>query len=231
VFPTAVPTARPTTVTPVFPTVTPTAHPTTTVTPTAHPTLSLAERFRNVLGIDVNCPRLCWNGINPGVTSAAEARAILGIGLLKQWDDDKVGQVTIENDLVKSIYISSSSSELDFRMNDFIQVLGDPAEIRIEVFPGIECPFGSFFVYYPSRKLTLYVSSFRNADGPDWQDYPAGMVLNTEFDDNAFYNDVLMHFWIDPLDKKNHPFKRQPWLGFGHIHDYLSGRSLPVPCP
>ena len=228
-----IPMASPTVIAPKLPTLT------TTVTSTPYPTLSPAELFRYALeslGIDVICPHFCWNGINPGVTSAAEARAILGTDLEKDSDDGfNTGSVTIENDLVKSIYIrSKGSSAIGFVfMSNFIELLGDPAEIRIEWFPGMHCdPSGSYFVYYPSRKLTLFVK-YSPPDGPDLRDDISAMVLNSEFDEGAFDNgsmdnDTISLFSPYPLDKTKHPFKRQPWLGFGHIHDYLSGRSWPA---
>lgn len=236
------PVASPTVITPKLPTPTTTVTPiklptpTITVTPTPYPTLSpveaLAVRIQNFLGIDVSCPHLCWYGINPGVTSAAGAHAILGDDLVKRWDDSTGGGVTIENGLVKSISIGSSSSEIGFVMSDFIALLGDPAEIRIDVFSGHHCdPSSPFFVYYPSRKLTLYVRFSDAAHGPDLRDDVSGMILNSEFDDGAFDNgiaDTADTISLDsyyPLDRTKHPFKRQPWLGFGHIHDYLSGRS------
>ncbi len=228
-----IPVASPTVIAPKLPT------PSATIVPTAYPTLSPAEalavRFHNVLGIDVSCPHLCWYGISPGVTSAAEARAILGDGLAKQLDDNKGGHITIENNLVKSIYIGSSSSEIGFVMSDFIALFGDPAEIRIDVFSGMHCdPRGPFFVYYPSRKLTLSVNFSDPAYGPHLQDYVSGMVLNSKFDEGAFDNgsadtdDTISLYSYYPLDRTKHPFKRQPWLGFGHIKDYLPGRSLPT---
>lgn len=218
------------------PTVLPTATPTSTVrlttaVPTAYPTLSLAERFRRVLGVDVHCSHLCFQGINPGVTSAVEARTILGTTsqsdtYLTYWNERAV-VTTFENGLVKSINFSSQSNELNFEMVDFLQLFGDPAEIRIEVFPGIECPIGKYFVYYPSQKLVLYVAFFAYGEGPSPMDFPSEMTLNTEFDDNTFVG-----LWGQPLyEPEKYPFKRQPWLGFGHIHDYLPGRSLPTgPC-
>ncbi len=229
-----IPDASPTVITPKLPKLTTTVTstklltPTITVTHHPYPTLSpaaqaLAVRIQNVLGIDVSCPHLCWYGINPGVTSAAEARTILGEGLSKRWDDSTGGGVTIENGLVKSINIGSSSSEIGFVMSDFIALLGDPAEIRIDFSRGKHCDsWTSYFVYYPAQKLTLFVR-FSSPAGPRLDDDIAEMVLNSEFDDAT-----IKLFSYYPVDRKKDLFKRQPWLGVGHIHDYLPGQSLPA---
>jgi hypothetical protein len=190
------------------------------------------QRLRQVLGIDVQCPYLCWQGIEPGVTSAEKARAMLGVTTQAtrysvDWRDGVSVSITSQNGLVKSINLIGQSNNINFFMSDFIELLGDPDEIRIQIFPGIECPMGYYFVYYSSRKMVLRVDFFLYDEGPSPDDVPIVIILNTEFDDNTFVG-----LWGQPLyEPEKYPFKRQPWLGFGHIHDYLPGRSLPTgPC-
>src|ERR1051325_2830714 len=74
-----VPVAFPITPATISPTIAPTVRPTASLPrpATIPPTLTPSEIFQEVLKLDAQCPDICWLGINPGVTSAEEARAFL----------------------------------------------------------------------------------------------------------------------------------------------------------
>lgn len=169
------------------------------------------------------CPYICWLGINPGKTTVAEAKALLKASnqIDTQWDQISEGIVTtwnvdgfksypsgvwlsFDNGLVTSINIQA----LPFSVQEFIDRLGEPDKIRISAYEA-EVNIVSYAIYFSSTKTMIRAISF-DWIGPDPTDSNLSLSLNIEFDD------VLLDRWGES----------QPWLGFGHIKDYLPGLEL-----
>src|ERR1041384_447109 len=74
-----VPVAFPTMPATISPTIAPTTSPTVSppTSPTSLPTLPPSEILREILKLDEQCPHVCWQKLNPGVTSSEEARDFL----------------------------------------------------------------------------------------------------------------------------------------------------------
>jgi hypothetical protein len=175
-------------------------------------------------------------GINPGVTSAKEAQTrlkaldnITRVHLTKTsmemvWSDDTQAVVYFEKSLVQSIYLSNLYAF--WPLHYFTRVWGEPDEIRIAVFQTQHCDDVTYLLYYPSKKAALFVS-LGSWDGPNPNDFVDQITVNTEFDD-----ETLRERYLQPRGWNNDYLSdRQPWLGFGHLRDYLPTRQLPAgPC-
>lgn len=183
------------------------------------PIATVAEEVRSNLALDDRCPHFCWLEINPGVTTVEEARALLKASsqvdqttisetateILVDWDGLPVS-ITIENSLVKEIIFGVQ--DLVLRMFHFSAFLGEPDEISIRVLHTYHCDEVVYDLYYSSRKAAVTVF-YASPGGPNLYDSVSGMTLNTEFDLSD----------------------RQPWLGYGHIQEYLPEKKLPSnPC-
>ena len=183
--------------------------------PVGSPTL---KRFE----FSKQCPHICWLGINPGKTTATQAKILLAFsnqidpkgsqvddnGINTTWIVDKhenysstVG-IQFEDGLVKTIYLTS----LPYTIDDFVKQLGEPDKIRIRM-QEAERDFIMYAIYFPSRKviITAFTSPLT---GPDPADFNLTLVLNADFN-----NDNLSTDWGEI----------QPWLGYGHLNDYLPG--------
>jgi hypothetical protein len=110
--------------------------------------------------------------------------------------------IHFENGLVKSI----SFGGMLYTIDDFINLLGEPDEISISV-QLAEVNFIHYAIYFSTRKVLITVSP-GNRNGPDPKDAIFGLELNAEFD-----NSTLPTGWGSI----------RPWLGYGHIKDYLPG--------
>jgi len=182
------------------------------------------------------CPHLCWLGINPGVTTAEEALALLAsssqigkdsfekneAGIEVEWHTEQmvahptsVG-IVLENGIVSRIIFSFPAT---VKMQEFIELMEEPDEISIWKDQTVEanCCI-SYVVYYLSvRALIFAYAPTIEGNGPNIVDSINILCLNTAPDDpNA------------PRQVVEHKDLRQPWLGFGHLEEYLL-RTIPTP--
>lgn len=179
----------------------------------------------NVFSSGQQCPHICWLGINPGTTTVDRAEAIVRASnqIDQKWtqitDSDifavwypgkpqtfpsNVG-IQFEKGLVKSI----SFTKLPFTLDEFIKLLGEPEKININDVLVADAEFIAYKVYFPSQKVMIefYPGS---PNGPDPNDTATGLLLNTEF--------------ISGITSGHGPGPGvQPWLGYGHLNDYLPG--------
>lgn len=177
---------------------------------------------------------MCWLGINPGVTTATDAEAILKASSqidkdTIQMDNDgirttwftgsnntsywRVG-ILIEKDLVKSISFGGGME--DFRVDDLVKLLGEPDEISISLRKAADADYIEYVIYYIPEKTSLLAMSGGRL-GPDPQDRVTLLSLNVEF------SDANSPKWM--TEEYN---LRQPWLGYGHFNDYLPGATPPA---
>ena len=185
----------------------------------------------NTLQLNQQCPHFCWMGMNPGVTTFQEAETILSTsnqidpkwlrvsatGILAVWNTHINPlqpfpcnvSIVIENGMVKTISFGS----LPFRIKDFTNRIGEPDKISIALVKAAERDFVTYAIYFSSRKVLIVVSP-GDLTGPDSNDYIFEMYLNTEF------TKATLPSWYElgPIG---------PWLGYGHIKDYLPGVYIP----
>lgn|GEM_PF-2084742 len=194
-----------------------------TVSPPFSPTWSMVEDLRHHLALDEQCPHICWAGINPGVTSAQEARAWLGTTQTEKYEtsqSDTLVTVHFEKGLVKSI--SFERPYPHGTLGDYIQLLGTPDEIRITLWADQHCRNIAYLLYFSSRKTVLEIPS-GIWTGPDPRDYWVyRMILNAEFDEAFLQSQPAYASYYNQFSE------RQPWLGYGHLSDYLPGDELPT---
>ena len=173
------------------------------------------------------CPHVCWLGINPGKTTIEQAKSIISISnqidqsntqisgdsITAYWiwgemkDDPSEAYIQFESGIVKTI----SLGPLPYKMQDFINLLGEPDNIiawDLERADGYEI---GYQVYFQAQNIVIQVMAGGengNWNGPDPNDNVFAIWLNTELK-----NDVAPpRFGII-----------RPWLGYGHIKDYLPG--------
>jgi hypothetical protein len=173
-----------------------------------------------------DCPHICWLGINPSVTTTEEARNILsssnqikqtsyigedaGFGL--EWYLDS------EHPLPIRVYVTSANGivqKLIFRFNilvkiqEFIDLIGQPNEISIVEVRASDGRYINYVLYYTSMDVLIFITNY-DASGANSDDPVQGLWLNVA------PNDPNLDVWI--LSKNDF---RQPWLGFGHLEEYL----------
>jgi hypothetical protein len=175
------------------------------------------------------CPQICWMGINPGATTLDDAVSILnssnqidqeqisisGDNIFATWNarsiiDFTSGiEITSDNGLVRSISLMS----LSFTMGDFVNLLGEPDVINIQQDTNSDnMEFITYSVYYSASKTMITVNIYNN-NGPDSTDRISTLILNIE----------LIN-WT-PFPEQG---EFQPWLGYGHLQDYLPGVDIPA---
>jgi len=181
--------------------------------------------------VSKNCPHVCWLGINPGVTTEADTKAILNksnqikqrsiiedeSGIQAEWYPvnsfpNRVG-ITIENGFAKQISISNV---YPLTVGDLVSLFGEPDEIGISINLAADATYVDYILFYSTWQSAIFAFTINN-NGPD----PKDTI------------DILM--LIDKLDLNNSPkwlvekyVIRQPWLGFGHLKDYFPGRNIPL---
>src|SRR5689334_3725064 len=162
------------------------------------------------------CPNLCWLGVNPGVTGASEAYALLSkaeqieqksltasdTGIQVSWFTEKTKTlrasvyVYFEHDLVKSV---SFTNLAPFTVQDFSKLLGEPEGINIsmEVVNGtvMHMPYG---LLYGAHKVMA--ASEAGDPGPQPNDSLTNLTMNLDYDSQFF----------------------KPWVGYGHLEVYLA---------
>lgn len=196
--------------------------PSTTVTPTMN---AFDEAFK----VNDNCPHICWLGINPGVTTEAEAKKLVSnskkfdqtqsyasdTGIRTYWFSGKWSIVTVAFDdgLVEQL----SFEDLPYSIGNFINILGEPEKINIARSIAFENSpeHIEYRVYYLSRKIIIEVSSGSD-NGPSPEDRIKLLMLNVDADA------ADIPFWLSDGNKD-----RQEWLGYGHLKDYLPIQTMP----
>lgn len=178
--------------------------------------------------ISEQCPYVCWLGINPGVTSAEDAERILRASA--QIDQNRVEvsesfirtawyvgpstrppasvSVQVERQIVTGISFGS----LPFKMKDLADRFGEPDLISIGWVIAPDAEYIEYFVYYSIQKILLDVP-VGSSSGPNSENRVVRLFLNKGFSEIS----LPVHL---------HPF--QPWLGYGHLNDYLPD-GMPIP--
>ncbi len=140
------------------------------------------------------CPHVCWLGINPGVTTAENAKALLADSLqinqaFLQVSKNEIFAVWLagENNTYPSnidvqisagIVQSISIGAMPFTMNDFINLLGEPTEINIRLMHAADSIYVEYEVYYSKQRIDIQVSP-ASRSGPEPTDPISGLWLNT----------------------------------------------------
>ena len=96
-------------------------------------------------------------------------------------------------------------------MNNFIRLVGEPDEIYINLATAPGATYIQYMTYYDTERIMIAVSP-GSRNGPDPNDLVYALFLNTEFDRAN-------------LLAEGENF--QPWLGYGHLKDYLPGVQTP----
>ena len=173
----------------------------------------LNSLFPFAAGFDAGekCPYLCWLGINPGVTTEVQAKAILAASsqirpiplpptdkLLMRWgpqnfnDVDHVVEIYFEKGLVKTINFTG----VPYKLGDFVKLMGQPDKIRISV---VRSRFdAAYLVFYSSRRVMIDVT---DSTGLEPEDSVGSLYLNSDFDK------IPPSIWGPD----------QPWPGYGDL--------------
>jgi hypothetical protein len=114
---------------------------------------------------------------------------------------------------VKSIIIGRL---FPYTVKDIIDFLGEPDEIFIVIRNAPHGRYLDYALHYPSLNTFFYTGNRGKIIGPDPDDYIENMYLDTNLDDEN------LEPWII-IDNGN----RQPWLGYGHLDEYLPNVKLP----
>ncbi len=174
------------------------------------------------------CPYVCWLGINPGITTAEEAMSIIlssnqiNEDTLLELDEKTIyliwetqnhrSSVTIgfEKGLVEGIGFAVPTN---YKVNDFVNLLGKPAETLVQFHEEVEISFYSYILFFPLTRTVIFSSS-ANPDGPNPEDSIDHLSLNIGVDEITSNNSPVINI--------------QPWLGYGHLQDYLPGVDISI---
>jgi hypothetical protein len=190
---------------------------------------TIASPTMKAFEVNDNCPHICWLGINPGVSTEAEAKRLLSNskefdetqsypeemninGIRTYWFSGKgrtypvIVSVAFENGLVTELNFLN----MPYSVQDFINILGEPEKISIQhEVPPDNAAYIEYVIYYPSRKIIAWV--FPGSDnGPSPEDHIYMLILNIDIEA------ADIPFWLANSNKN-----QQPWLGYGHLKDYL----------
>jgi hypothetical protein len=168
------------------------------------------------------CPHICWLGINPGVTTSSDAHKLLRAS---EWIDQKRYHVEEEEYINTGWYYESTKSlctnvtiQLSggfvqsitiesmwpFKIGEFVNLFGTPDKINIRVVDEPDAILVPYDAYYSSRKLRIQSEVSQETD-PSPDNIIGGLSMNVEMDSEY----------------------TQPWLGFGHLREYLAGQNFP----
>ena len=177
--------------------------------------------------VSENCPHICWFGINPGITTKTDTKAILdNTNRIKQKsiivDESGIGAewsvgssfpipvyITFEDGLVKEVILSDV---VPLTINDFLPIFGEPDEIVVSLKEVADARYVDYTLFYSKWQLAIVASTINN-NGPDLKDNVDRMVLTRGLSNSDWFANVYE--------------KRQPWLGFGHLKDYFPGQDIP----
>lgn len=176
---------------------------------------------------DSKCHSLCWLGIDPGFTSTEEAELILANSwqidqtILRFQDNTELRRVwytTYNKTFYSKVTLYSTNNIIEkikinllypFSLGHFVGLLGEPDLIRLDV---EETPEGNDFLnyelYFEAAKVTLAVYH-EKGDGPDPTDPVWLLTINTNFETNSLFLQT----------------EEKPWLGYGHLQEYLAAQS------
>lgn len=176
---------------------------------------------------DGECHSLCWLGIDPGFTSTEEAELILDKSwqidqkILRSQDNTELRRVwytTNSRTFYSKVTLHSANNIIDtvkinllypFPVGHFVALLGEPDLIRLDV---EETSDGddllNYELYFETAKVRLAVYHERG-DGPDPTDQVWLLTINTSFDTSDLFFQA----------------EEQPWLGYGHLQEYLAAQS------
>jgi hypothetical protein len=176
------------------------------------------------------CPHVCWLGISPDETTADEA--IRRISDSNQIDHDQTridnehifldwigdsgafsffASIDIKNGIVYRMTFIPPHREPFITIGELISLLGEPSLISISTTDGYDGIHALYTLYFQSTNTIVYVSD-NLYPGPDSSNIITGLELNTQ------------------LDMTNPPSEWpvfQPWLGYGHLKDYLPTMESP----
>ena len=182
--------------------------------------------IRDVLDARESCPHLCWLGIDPGTTTKQQARVLIenSNSTDKQWTeisdasiearwligglrsfDCSVG-IQLENNVAESIALGP----MPYAVRDIVDLLGQPDQIAMAQLVAPDQPFFTYALYYAKRRITVDVHT-TNTKGPEPGDAGFNLWLNVDF-----YAAKHPEQWGKP----------QPWLGYGHLREYLPGAQI-----
>lgn len=171
------------------------------------------------------CPKVCWLGIQPDVTTKEDVRKFLKTannienssikwieqGVSATWVENKGGpiwgkvSIRFEKDKVSSI--DFNQLEL-LGVDDCVKMFGEPEEISIYLHQTPhELFYLTYYLYYSSPRVII-----KSSTGSD----PVGPAPDNTVDTMTFYlEDNLGQMQQRIYDDA------QLWLGYGHLEDYL----------
>jgi hypothetical protein len=168
------------------------------------------------------CPEICWLGIHPGLTTVDDALVLLnstdeidqasiqeGNGKIQAvWftEDTRTFRSYITISTYDNLIVSISMRELaPFVLSDIVALFGEPDDISISFWTDRnDAQYSVYAVYYNTLASMFYVAS-GSEDGPNPNDTLDWVTFNGIRDDNY----------------------HQPWLGYGHLSEYLP-RAVPT---
>ncbi|MBK9927746.1 MAG: hypothetical protein IPP66_20940 [Anaerolineales bacterium] len=204
-------------------------------TPQANPALATQEYFEekssrfasDILGtikFGESCQTVCWFGVEPGVTTADDAVALLanngkfGVRLSKITDpsiyadwfvgkDRTLTQVSmqVEDGLVKYIIMQSMCCA---RVKYVVDSLGVPDGADANIYQAPDLTVTNYHIYYLEKKMVLFVVDY-DLQGLDQDAFTEAIFLGDEFS-------------VENM---------QPWIGYGYLKEYLPGQAWPTGLP
>ncbi len=179
------------------------------------------------------CPHMCWLGVNPGATTIEDALALLSSSsqinqvsfeknearIEVEWHTEQMGvnpirvYLDIENGVVNNMVFNFY---IYVKAQEFIDLIGEPDEISIKQEQWVEGVSTDYFLYYTSKKIVMFVL-IASKNGPNSGDSIRNLYLNVGHDNPVVYGQF----------SSEHKNLRQPWLGFGHLEEYLKNRPSP----
>jgi hypothetical protein len=171
------------------------------------------------------CPHICWLGIQQGITTEEDALEILGSAnrieaapfLASEEQPTTLRWYTTRKSDEYKAYVKIWFTEghvqkiswmilYPFSVGDFINLLGEPDTISFDVVDAPDAYFTTYELYYASLDLVISANPIGHVTGPAAGDRVEGMDLGSGY--------------IPPA--------HQPWLGYGHLTDYLPDMIIPA---
>jgi hypothetical protein len=118
--------------------------------------------------------------------------------------------VEVENGTVSSLSFGFPASIM--RLQDITDLFGVPDEFSIRRVEAADATYLEYIVYYTSAKEVVFATT-TNKNGSSASDSVDILYLNIDPDGTNVPTWLLRHRDL-----------RQPWLGFGHLEDYLNNR-------
>jgi hypothetical protein len=204
--------------------------------PTSPPSIPVSSSFV----YNQECPHVCWMGIDPGVTTVEEAKTIIyssnqivegsddeednpegnKIGFGVDWHVKQMGALPtrvamgFENGIVTTISFSFYGP---IKIQEFIDLFGEPDEINIRKMQAPDARYINYVLYYTSMDALIFITNY-DESGANPNDPVDILYLNISPDDPVASD--LINFMVGQD-------LRQPWLGFGHLEEYLKNRPSP----